>query len=77
MTNTHPELLQKKFDYEKTFEELIAIASHKTCVDPNVVTELREVYLSLKKENLASIEEKASYYIREANKFKQMIDTCR
>jgi hypothetical protein len=50
VTNTNSEAFQKKYDYEKTYEELINMAENKTCLDPEVLTEINETYLTLKKE---------------------------
>ena len=50
ITNTDSEAFQKKYDYEKTYEELINMAENKKCVDPAVLTELNETYLKLQKE---------------------------
>lgn len=50
VTNTNSEAFQRKYDYEKTYEELINMAKNKKCVDPAVLTEINETYLNLKKE---------------------------
>lgn len=50
VTNTNSEAFQKKYDYEKTYQELINMAENKDCVDPSILTELNETYLKLKKE---------------------------
>lgn len=50
VTNTDSEAFQKKYDYEKMYEELINMAENKKCVDPAVLTELNETYLKLQKE---------------------------
>ncbi len=76
VTNTNSEAFQKKFDYEKTYQELISMAENKACVDPNVLTELNETYLKLKKEWLKTLEENLPGYIRKANEYKHMIDSC-
>lgn len=77
VTNTNSEAFQKKYDYEKTYQELINMAESKTCVDPNILTELNETYLKLKKEWLKTLEENLPGYIRKANEYKHMIDTCK
>lgn len=76
LTNTNSEAFQKKFDYEKTYQELINMAKNKACVDPNVLTELNETYIKLKKEGLKTLEENLPGYIRKANEYKHMIDDC-
>lgn len=76
VTNTNSEAFQKKYDYEKTYQELINMANNKTCVDPNVLTELNETYLKLKKEGVKTLEENLPGYIRKANEYKHMIDDC-
>lgn len=50
VTNTNSEAYAKKYDYEKTYQELVNMARNKVCVDPAVLTEINETYLKLKKE---------------------------
>lgn len=50
VTNTNSEAFQKKYDYEKTYQELVSMATNKECVDSAILTELSETYLNLKKE---------------------------
>ena len=76
VTNTDSEAYQKKFDYEKTYDELISMAENKKCTDPSILTELNETYLNLKKEWLKTLEENLPGYIRKANEYKNMIDNC-
>lgn len=76
VTNTNSEAFQKKYDYEKTYDELINMAENKKCTDPAIVTEIHETYLSLKKEGINTLEENLPGYIRKANEYKNMIDTC-
>lgn len=76
VTNTNSEAFQKKYDYEKTYQELINMAENKECVDPAVLTEISETYLKLKKEGIKTLEENLPGYIRKANEYKHMIDSC-
>jgi len=76
VTNTNSEAFQKKYDYEKTYQELINMAENKECVDPAVLTEISETYLKLKKEGIKTLEENLPGYIRKANEYKHMIDDC-
>ena len=76
LTNTNSEAFQKKYDYEKTYQELINMAENKKCVNPAVLTEINETYLKLKKEWLKTLEENLPGYIRKANEYKHMIDSC-
>jgi len=76
ITNTNSEAFQKKFDYEKTYQELINVAKNNWCVDPNLLTELNETYLKLKKEWVKTLEEHLPGYIRKANEFKHMLEDC-
>lgn len=76
VTNTNSEAFQKKYDYEKTYQELINMAENKECVDPAVLTEINETYLKLKKEGIKTLEENLPGYIRKANEYKHMIDDC-
>jgi hypothetical protein len=50
VTNTNSEAFQKKFDYEKTYQELISMAENKACSDSSILTELNETYQELRKE---------------------------
>jgi hypothetical protein len=50
VTNTNSEAFQKKYDYEKTYDELINMATTKECSDSAILTEINETYLNLKKE---------------------------
>jgi len=76
VTNTNSEAFQKKYDYEKVYVELISMAENKKCVDSGILTEINEIYLKLKKEWLRTLEENLPGYIRDANKYKNMIDNC-
>ena len=76
VTNTNSEAFQKKYDYEKTYQELINMAENKECVDAAVLTELSETYLNLKKEGIKTLEENLPGYVRKANEYKHMIDNC-
>lgn len=76
ITNTNSEAFQKKYDYEKTYVELINMAENKKCVDPEVLTEINESYIKLKKEGIKTLDENLPQYIRDANKYKNMIDNC-
>lgn len=73
---TSSEELKKKYDYEKTYDELIQMAESKSCVNPSIVTELHEMYLKLKKEPIKDLETVLPGYRRKANEFKTMIDNC-
>ncbi len=76
ITNTNSEAFQKKFDYEKTYQELMNMAETKKCVAPEVLTEIGESYAKLQKEGVATLEENLPGYIRKANEYKNMIDNC-
>lgn len=76
ITNTNSEAFQKKYDYEKTYDELINMATNKECVDPAVLTEINETYLQLKKEWIRTLDENLPGYMRKANQYKNMIDNC-
>jgi hypothetical protein len=76
VTNTDSEAYQKKYDYEKTYQELINMAENKKCVNPAVLVEINETYLKLKKEGLKTLDENLPGYIRTANEYKNMIDHC-
>ena len=56
ITKTNSEALKTKYDYEKTYDELLQMAESKTCANPNIVTELHEIYLKLKKEPIKNLD---------------------
>jgi hypothetical protein len=64
--NSDSEALKKKYDYEKTYAELVKMAESKTCVDANVVAELDETFMKLKKEPLRTLTENLPGYMRKA-----------
>ena len=76
VTNTNSEAFQKKFDYEKTYQELMNMVEDKECADANILIELNETYISLKKERIKTLEENLPGYIRKANEYKRMIYDC-
>lgn len=76
ITNTNSEAFQKKYDYEKTYQELINMAETQWCSDLNILTELNETYLNLKKEWVKTLEENLPWYMRKANEYKHMIEAC-
>lgn len=76
LTDTDSEAFQKKYDYEKTYVELINIATNKDCVGPVVLAEINETYIQLKKEGAKTLEDNLPGYIRKANEYKNIIDTC-
>lgn len=76
VTNSNAEVLQKKYDYEKTYQELIKMAESKACVDANVLTSLNETFIQLKKEPIGDLEAVLPGYMRKAGEYKHMIETC-
>ncbi|MCX6822922.1 MAG: hypothetical protein NTX91_02900 [candidate division SR1 bacterium] len=76
VTNTNPAALQKKYDYEKTYEELIKMGESTSCVDPNVMTALNETYLELQKEAIKNLDTDLPGYMRKASEYKTMIENC-
>lgn len=76
VTNTDSEAFQKKFDYEKTYEELINMAETKQCSDSAILTEIHETYLTLQKEGVKTLDENLPGYMRKASEYKNMIDNC-
>ena len=50
ITNTNSDAFQKKYDYEKTYEELINMAQNKKCVDPSVLAQINATYVKLQNE---------------------------
>ena len=76
VTNTNAAALQKKYDYEKTYEELVKMWESTSCVDPNVMTTLNETFLKLKKEPIKTLDVNLPEYMRLASEYKHMIETC-
>ncbi|MFA7298046.1 MAG: hypothetical protein WC010_00145 [Candidatus Absconditabacterales bacterium] len=76
ITDTNSEIYAKKYDYMKTYDELINMVETKKCTDSNILTEIHETYLSLKKEGVRTLEENLPGYIRKASEYKKMIDAC-
>jgi len=77
VTNTNSEALKKKYDYEKTYEELIQMAKNNSCASSNILTQLNETYLELRKEKLNWLDDYLPWYIRKASEYKTMIDNCK
>jgi predicted negative regulator of RcsB-dependent stress response len=76
VTNTNSEAYAKKYEYEKTYDELKNMAQTKKCTDPNILTAIDETYISLKNEWIKTLEENLPGYIRKANEYKNLIDNC-
>lgn len=76
ITNTNSEAFQKKYDYEKTYGELINMAENKPCVGSGVLAQIDETYRNLKNEWLKTLDQNLPGYMRDANKYKNMIDNC-
>ncbi|MEI8091485.1 MAG: hypothetical protein WCG98_04580 [bacterium] len=76
VTKSNPEALKRKYDYEKTYDELVKMGESKNCVDPNVMTELNETFLALKKEPIKDLDTTLPGYMRKASEYKHMIETC-
>lgn len=76
VTKTNPEALQKKYSYEQTYQELIKMGEATSCVDPNVMTELNETFLALKKEPIKNLDVVLPGYDRKAREFNHMIENC-
>ncbi len=76
VTNTDSQAYQKKYDYEKTYDELINMVKTKKCTDPAILTEINETYLGLQKEWGKTLDENLPGYIRKASEYKNMIDNC-
>jgi predicted negative regulator of RcsB-dependent stress response len=75
-TNSNSAALQEKYSDEQTYDELVKMAASKTCVDVNIVTELNETFLNLKKESLSTLAEDHPGYMRKATELKSMIENC-
>lgn len=76
ITNTDSEAFQKKYDYEKTYQELITTMESNTCISSEVVTEINETYFNLTKEGAKTLEQNLPGYARKANEYKNIIDNC-
>lgn len=76
ITNTNAEAFQKKYEYQKTYQELINMAKHQECSDKSILTDINESYKNLKKERVKTLEENLPWYIRKANEYKHIIEAC-
>lgn len=76
VTNTNSEAFQKKYDYEKMYQELISTMESNDCIPSEALTEINETYLNLKKEGIKTLEENLPGYLRKANEYKNIIDNC-
>jgi len=78
VTNTNSDALKKKYDYEKTYEELIQMAKSSTCESASAITtQINETYFELKKEKLSGLDNYLPWYNRKASEYKNMIDNCK
>lgn len=77
VTKTNSAALQKKYEYEQTYAELLQMAKSKPCVNPNVITELSETSLELQKEPISNLDNTLATYRTKATVYKTMIDQCK
>lgn len=76
--NDNPELLQRKFDYQKTYEELIKLAEDSKCIkDAGLLDEINETYIKFKSEKIGDLSKFLPWYIRKAQEYKAKIDNCK
>lgn len=68
------EWLQTKFDIEKNFDELINTAKDNECAWSNILTELEETYLALRRESISDLENNLTFYKRKFSEYKSSID---
>jgi len=76
LTNSDSEGLKLKFDYQKNLDELINTAKNNSCVQSNVIDELNELSVALKKERITKLENNLTYYQRKFGEYKTLIDNA-
>lgn len=75
--NNNPELLQRKFDYQKTYEELIKLAEDSKCIkESDLLDEINETFSKFKSEKISDLSKFLPGYIRKAQEYKAKIDNC-
>lgn len=67
------ELLKKKYDWIKSYQELVNMAENNKCVAPEIVQEVNEVYKTLKDEKIETLESKFPDYIKKAYEFESEV----
>ncbi len=76
--NDNPELLQRKFDYQKTYEELIKLAADNKCIkEAGLLDDINATFLKFKKEKITDLSKFLPGYIRKAQEYKAKIDNCK
>ena len=76
VTNTDSAAFQKKYDYEKTYEELISVIQNNKCIATGVLADINQTYLNLQNEGVKTLEQNLPGYVRKANEYKNIIDNC-
>lgn len=77
IVNNNPELLQRKFDYQKTYEELIKLAEEGKCIKEEwLIKDINATYAKFKSESFSDLAKFLPGYIRKAQEYKAKIDKC-
>lgn len=70
-------MLQRKFDYQKTYEELIKLAEDSKCIkESDLLDEINETFSKFKSEKISDLSKFLPGYIRKAQEYKAKIDNC-
>ena len=56
------ELLEKKYNMEKYYKELLSLAENKKCIESTILTELNEKYNNLLDESIDTLEDNIADY---------------
>jgi hypothetical protein len=68
------ELLKTRFDYEKTYDELVNLAENNKCLTPGEVQEIKDAYDTLTHESYEKLTENLPGYIRKANEYRTKVE---
>jgi len=67
------DMLEKKYNLQKYYKELLRIAEDQKCLDIEAIKALRESYETLKKESLSEFSNNASEYTHSIYKYDSII----
>ena len=72
------ELLERKYDMQKYYKELMKMAENNKCLNTDTITELETLYHNLKKENKNMLESVLPEYTKKAYEFDSIVkdDNC-
>lgn len=65
--------LKKKYNWEKSYQELVLMAENNKCTDPKVLHEINETYNKLKEEETKTLESTLPDYIKKAYEYESLV----